>query len=144
MLPIGNMAEYCVKPPACKIKTQRAAMLHSTIDFGRRYKDIVDGRGHWVMEQWLHWTETWSVIILQPYNGKPILHQPEILKMWNALRATHCFRPLKEHAYEGHIDQIRHHQTFSRLAGQTFGPSACKWNLDQLQVRLCCATLQSD
>jgi hypothetical protein len=113
-------------------------MLHSTIDFGRPYQDIVDARGHWVMEQWLHWSETWSVIILQPYNGNPVLHQPAILEMWSALRAvvTHFFRPFAEHAEEAHIVQIRRQlQTFSRLAEQTFGPTACKWNLHLINCR---------
>lgn len=132
------MPDYCIQVPARKVMTQRAAMLHSTIDFGRPYQDIVDARGHWVMEQWLHWSETWSVIILQPYNGSPVLHQPAILEMWSALRAvvTHFFRPFAEHAEEAHIVQIRRQlQTFSRLAEQTFGPTACKWNLHLINCR---------
>ena len=113
-------------------------MLHSTIDFGRPYDDIVDARGYWVMEQWLHWTETWSVIILQPYNGILVLHHPDILTMWEALRGIviHFMRPMVEHAEQPAKDEVqRQLSVYSQLAQTVFGPTHCKWNLHMINCR---------
>ena len=58
-------------------------MIHSTIDFGRPYSDVVHKRGYWVMEELLHSVETWSVVIFQPYKlsgssrSIPILHNQD-------------------------------------------------------------------
>ena len=118
--------------------TQRSAMLHSTIDFGRSYGDIEDARGYWGMEQWLHWTETWSVIILQPFNGIPVLHHPDILTMWEALRGIVChfMRPMVEHADQAAKDEVqRRLSVYSQLAQTVFGPAHCKWNLHMINCR---------
>ena len=46
-------------------------------------------KNHWVMEQWLHWIETWSVIILQLYkhNNKvvEVLHDIRVMKIWKVM-----------------------------------------------------------
>lgn len=51
------MPAYCITVDAGKAMTQRASMMHSTIDFGRPYKDIGYQRHDWLMENWLHWIE---------------------------------------------------------------------------------------
>ncbi len=50
----GSMADYCIKKEARNVMIARAAMIHSTIDFGRPYSDVVQKRGCWVMEELLH------------------------------------------------------------------------------------------
>ncbi|DBA72076.1 TPA: hypothetical protein ACH3X2_010806 [Trebouxia sp. C0005] len=70
------------------IMEARARIMQSTLDFGPPYRDILERRGYWTMEEWLHWSETWSVIILQPFmQGAPIIHDSQILETWQALRA---------------------------------------------------------
>jgi hypothetical protein len=64
---------------------KRAADIINTLNFGRQYTCIRNKRGSWVMENWLHWLETWSVYILRPQNGRPLL-APEVATMWDCLR----------------------------------------------------------
>lgn len=77
------MPAYCITVDARKAMTQRASMIHFTIDFERPYKDIVHQRHDWVMENWLHWTETFSVLVLQPIKQGQmfcdVLHDPRVL-----------------------------------------------------------------
>ena len=45
------------------------------------------------MEEWLHWTETCSHVIAQPYKNYKgatvhILHDPSVRKMWKALQVV--------------------------------------------------------
>ena len=61
------MNAYCIKVSARKAMSQRAEMLHSTIDFDCPYEDIVEEKNHWVMEQRLHWAETFSGVVFQDY-----------------------------------------------------------------------------
>ena len=87
-------------------------MLHSTIDFDCPYEDIVETKNHWVMEQWLHYTETFSVV-LQDYKSKTgivsILHDMRVSEMWTALRAVvmHFLRPMAENALPAAIDKVQ-------------------------------------
>lgn len=122
--------------------TARASMVHSTVDFGRPYKDIVHRRGYWVMEEWLHWTETWSIIILQPYKhgsiSLPILHDKDTLKMWQALQAIclHFMRAFAEHDSEARCQAVAGHlRAYSKAVERKFGPSECKYNLHLIVCR---------
>ena len=78
---------FCISREARHVMSHRAETIHSTLDFSRPYRDIVNRRGRWVMEEWKHWTETWSVFIVQPYKDKkskqmtPVIADPEVLKM---------------------------------------------------------------
>ncbi len=94
------------------------------------------------MEEWLHWAESWSVIILQPYKqGRqqtPILHHPQVLKMWTALRAIimHFLRPMAEHADQAAVSAVTEHlKTYSSLVEEVCGPSMCKYNLHLVTCR---------
>jgi hypothetical protein len=81
---------YVISAEARKVLQARAVNLVATCDFGRSYTDIVSVKGNWTMEDWLHWTESWSVCMLRPYvvGGvtKPILHE-SAAEMWQHLRA---------------------------------------------------------
>ena len=55
---------------AKKVMSNRAAHIVQTMDFDRPYRDIIHQRGEWTMEDWLHWTETWSVFVLGPYKNR--------------------------------------------------------------------------
>lgn len=64
---------------------QREGECVATLDFGRRYSDIISKKGNWTMEDWLHWTEAWSVVVLRPHEGRELL--PALLvEMWSNLR----------------------------------------------------------
>jgi hypothetical protein len=43
--------------------SERAKYLVLTSDMGRPYTDIVRYKDTWVMENWLHWAETFSSVI---------------------------------------------------------------------------------
>ena len=65
---------YALSSEARRVIASRESHLTPTCDFGRRYTDIVSKKGNWTMEDWLHWTEAWSVYVLSPHNGTPLLH----------------------------------------------------------------------
>ncbi|DBA77854.1 TPA: hypothetical protein ACH3X1_009208 [Trebouxia sp. C0004] len=138
MLPAltGSMADYCIKKEARNVMIARAAMIHSTIDFGRPYSDVVQKRGYWVMEELLHFTETWSVIIFQPYKKGsaiiPILHDKDTVEMWQSFRVIvhHFMRSFAEHASDAACDKVALHlRRYSSGVEKVFGPSQCKYNL---------------
>jgi hypothetical protein len=47
-----------------KLMAERARHMSSTLDQSRPYRCAVTQRGNWVMEDWLNWTEIWSVYIM--------------------------------------------------------------------------------
>lgn len=133
---------YCITSNARQAMKHRASMFHSTIDFERPYADIVEQRQIWVMENWLHWTETFSVVILQPYKQGgvfcEVFHDARVSSMWQSLRAIvfHFMRPMAEHAQETAVAQVQEHlRLYSRLVQEVFGPSACNYNLHMINCR---------
>lgn len=68
-----------------KIVMARASHLVNTIDFGRGYLDIVSRRKSMVMEQWVHFIESWNVYVLKHHNGRPLLPK-KTQEMWDCLR----------------------------------------------------------
>ena len=138
----GNLADYCIKKEARSVMTVRAAMIHSTIDFGRPYSDVVNQRDYWVMEELLHFTETWSVIIFQPYRRGsaviPILHNKDVLEMWQSFRAIvhHFMRSFTEHTSDAACEKVQYHlQRYSQGVEKVFGPEQCKYNLHHMVCR---------
>ena len=89
---------YAIPHPRRAIMRQRAAHVHVTNDFNRPYRDIVQCMGVWTMEDYLHWTEAFSLYILRPEGAQEILHSEVIRTMWRQLRAfiVHHFRALPE------------------------------------------------
>ena len=64
--------------------TKRGKRLQLPHDMGRPYVDIVKKKGTWVMENWLHWAETFCQI------SHPLLeeHCPDSHQAWLHLRAA--------------------------------------------------------
>lgn len=138
----GSMPDYCIKKEAKNIMIARAAMIHSSIDFGRPYSDVVQKRGYWIMEELLHFTETWFIINFQPYKKGsatvPILHDKDILEMWQSFRAIahHFMRPFAEHASDAACDKVAFHlRRYSQGVERVFGPRECKFNLHHIVCR---------
>lgn len=57
---------YRMKPNQLRVMKERAAHITCTNDFNRPYRCIVLHRGNWTMEEYLHFTETFSPYILMP------------------------------------------------------------------------------
>ncbi len=138
----GSMADYCIKKEARNVMIARAAMIHSTIDFGRPYSDVVQKRGYWVMEELLQFTETWSVMIFQPYKKGsaiiPILHDKDTLEMWQSFRVIvhHFMRSFAENASDAACDKVALHlRRYSQGVEKVFGPSQCKYNMHHVVCR---------
>ena len=55
---------YRMKPNQLRVMKERAAHITCTNDFNRPYRCIVLHRGNWTMEEYLHFTETFSPYIL--------------------------------------------------------------------------------
>lgn len=84
----GEVAPWWRIPSwARKIIAARAAHVRATDDFGRGYSCVVNARGSWVMENYLHFLETFSVYIFAPHNTLgDVLPDERLRKMWGHLR----------------------------------------------------------
>ena len=51
-------------------------------------RDIIDKRGNWAMEDWLHWTETFSFLMAPDKLLRRV--DPRLARMWELLRAAVC------------------------------------------------------
>lgn len=74
--------EFVISHEGRRLMTLRAALLIVTHEFGRPYRDIVTKMGNYVMEDWIHWLETYSLFI-----ARGVL-PPDIWQMWLNLRAA--------------------------------------------------------
>ena len=119
----------------------RATHVTATRDFNRPYRDIVDKRGPWTMEEWIHWTEAWSPYILADHacaqTGR-ILHDPRLRQMWSLLREAtlHYVRATPGNGIPEQ-QQAAHEklQQYAKLVSQHFGIKACTYNLHLLVCR---------
>lgn len=118
------------------------AVLVATCDFGRRYTDIVAKKGNWVMEDWLHWAECWSVFVLRPYKvdgvEKSVLH-PTAAAMWQHLRSGLLYfcRSTRIAGVAQRVeDAARELKDYAELVQRHFGAHMCKFNLHLLVCRL--------
>jgi hypothetical protein len=80
----GPRPWYLLSRNAKKIMTSRAKDFIITNDFGRKYNDIVIAKGSYVMEEWLHFTETFSVHVLSG------ILDATLTEMWRSLRYEQC------------------------------------------------------
>ena len=120
--------------------TSREAAIRRTLDFGRPYQDIVLKRGSYVMEDWLHFAETYSVAILAEDQAGNQLLAPPYSEMWAHLRNAllHYFRASRsdetatlECSKAAHEDL----KAYARLLQENMGIRACKYNLHLLICR---------
>ena len=140
----GEIAPWYELPPKAKrLMGMRAQALVVTCDFNRPYRCIVHKRGNWVMENWLHWTETFSVLVLMPErSGVHVIHTPELRRMWELLRSAVLFflrSPENdgEHSYLAQCEEARDNLwEYAKMAEELFQHRLCKYNLHQVCCRL--------
>jgi hypothetical protein len=133
---------YVISGEARRVLQERASCMVPTCDFGRQYTDIVSKKGNWVMEDWLHWAECWSVFMLGPYVvdgiSKPVLN-PMVSEMWGHLRAGLLYfcrsHPVEGVAQDADAASGRLRQ-YAVLVEQRFGLKMCKFNLHLVVCRL--------
>jgi hypothetical protein len=77
---------YMMEAWAKKLLVARRKNVTSSVDFGRPYRCIILQRGHYVMEDYLHFTQCFSVLLLQPCPVKGALLSPKLTAMWANLR----------------------------------------------------------
>ena len=141
------LRDYTGQPPALIISkagrkkmSKRAKYLVLPSDMGRPYTDIVKYKGTWVMENWLHWAETFSPVIVHD-----ILQQecPEALEAWMDLRNAflhylcshgwydHMIADEKEKACRNAKFSIRN---YAKFVEEKLGIQYCTINLRLLAV----------
>ncbi len=127
-----------ISTASMKIIRDRAEDIIDTLDFGRSYTDITKQSGTWVMENWAHWTETWSVYVLRPHNGVNILPH-EVSKMWDFLRRglLHFMRMCPQEDVPKTAEEAKRLlKRYGAEAQRHIGPVACSYNLHMLVCRL--------
>ena len=134
---------YQLSNKSKKLMVTRGKAISVTCDFNRPYRCIVTMRGNWVMENWLHWTETFSALILMPVSpGVHIIHDSDLRKMWEYLRAAVLFllrTPENDDpdSYTSKCGDARNNLwEYAKLAQELMGHKLCKYNLHQLNCRL--------
>ena len=140
----GQPRPWYVLPAAAKDEiVKRGKAVSSTDDFGRPYRCLVNARGSWVMEDWLHWTETFSCLVLAPKGIVHVLHDERLRKMWGLLRnfILHHMRMGDASLDEEGFKAARHAaridlEEYAGLAEGHFGRVLCKYNLHMLVCRL--------
>jgi hypothetical protein len=143
VLQVGKSAEwYTVCGEARRVLQGRASCVVPTCDFGRRYTDIISKKGNWVMEDWLHWAECWSVFMLQPYVADGVTKQildPRADEMWQHLRAGLLYF-CRSYPVEGVAQSVNVAAEdlleYAVLVERHFGLQMCKYNLHLLVCRI--------
>ncbi|GFR42747.1 hypothetical protein Agub_g3685 [Astrephomene gubernaculifera] len=91
--------EFTVAERDIRAIRERSSHITVSSDFGRAYRCIIVHRGGYLLEDWLHFCETFSHYIFRDVtrNGikSPVL-PPPVREMWQHLQAAvgHYFRPL--------------------------------------------------
>ena len=120
------------------------SIIVETCDFGRPYRDVISKHGYYAIEDLLDFSETWSVVLFQPFKATSrsqlvhILHDPDIREMWISLRyvITHFMRADKAHASNEACTAVAAHvEKYSRLVKALFGRTACTYNLHMIVCR---------
>jgi hypothetical protein len=90
------------------------------------------------MEDWLHWTEAWFVVLLRPHSGEQLM--PALLiEMWSNLRQGLLYfcrsdpTPGVPQTPEGAVACLK---KYAALVEQHFGLNMCRFNLHLLVCRL--------
>lgn len=135
-----TLPAYALPNTIRNLMSARATSIHTTLDYSRPYQDIVTRRGTYVMEDWLHFTETFSVGILHPDGNGQALLKPPFRQMWSLLRTAviHYFRASRSEATctTSHRTQAAEAiRSYARLLEQHVGITACKYNLHVLVDR---------
>ncbi len=136
----GSMADYCIKKEARNVMIARAAMIHSTIDFGRPTamlcRSVATGswRSSCISQRpglSSSFSRTKRVQLLSP-------SYKDTLEMWQSFRVIvhHFMRSFAEHASDAACDKVALHlRRYSQGVEKVFGPSQCKYNLHHVVCR---------
>jgi hypothetical protein len=122
-----------------KLMSARAAEIHATSDFNRPYSDIVAYGGIWTMEDYLHWTETWSTYILKDIAvNEPVL-KPVVATMWKLLRNAMLYFT-RHDPLPGVPDNLAEAQgmmwEYSRLVEEHCHPQMCTFLLHIMNCQM--------
>ena len=94
--------EYCLTLDAKRVLGNRVSIIVETCDFGRPYRDVISKHGYYSMEDLLHFSETWSVVLFQPFKATSgsqlvhILHDPDVREMWILALCDHAFHASRQ------------------------------------------------
>ena len=136
----GQAPALVISKAGRKQMSERAKYLVLTSDMGRPYTDIVKYKGTWVMENWLHWAETFSPVIVHD-----ILQQecPEALEAWMNLRKA-FLHYLCSHGWYDHMNADEKEKAccdatvsireYARFVEEKLGIQYCTINLRLLAV----------
>ena len=129
---------YMLSNSAKNLIASRQQHMIATCDFGRKYSDIISKKGNWTMEDWFHWTETWSVYVLMSAAGESVLPQM-VREMWALLRSGLLYFCRVHPAVDVAQDRdaaVAALKAYAVLVEQEFGVRMCKFNLHLLLCRL--------
>ena len=135
------------RPPAFAIPnadrkkmSSRAKYLVLTSDMGRPYTDIVRYKGTWVMENWLHWAETFCPVIAHDVLKESC---PQAFDAWMHLRRA-FLHYLCSHEWYDHLDARQKEKarveakvsmrTYAEFVESKLGIQFCTINLRMLTV----------
>lgn len=79
----GPVKWYAIKKEGRKLIASRGHDLVATSEYSHAYQSILDKRGVYIMDEWLHFMLTWSVYLVR--DGKGVL-QAEVMELWTLLR----------------------------------------------------------
>lgn len=125
---------------------ERGRHLVMTNDMNRPYRDIIERRGNWVMEDWLRWMEIYSRYVMHMFDGTdffPVVERKgklvSLRQVWFRLRdaLAHHFRYGPDACDAGRRKQAQLSLLiFSRHAEDVFGLEFCTPNLHILNCAL--------
>lgn len=121
-----------VEPPVPtamrNIIEQRGKDLFVPSEFGRKYKSVLQYRGSYTMEDWLHF-----VLAFSPYLFGPGVLSPLLEKMWGHLvkAVEHYFHAVAGSTYTdaGSQEAADALLSYAKLVEQHFGWNMCTFNL---------------
>lgn len=107
---------------------QRGRDLFVPSEFGRKYKNVLQYRGSYTMEDWLHFT-----LAFAPYLFGPGVLSPLLEKMWGYLvtAVEHYFHAVAGVSYTDAGSQRAADAllSYAKLVEQHFGWNMCTFNL---------------
>lgn len=101
-------------------------------DFGRKYKSIIQYRGSYTMEDWLHFVEAFSPYLFSPGTLPPLLQT-----MWNHLvkAILHYFHAGTTYTDDASREAAASMLEFAKLVETHFPRKYCTFNLHMAVCR---------
>lgn len=131
--------KYLMKKEARRLVSERSTHLTLTSEFGRPYRDIINCRKSWVMEEFLHFSESYSAYIFHEEYPGQVFPSPEMKRAWTHLNKalTHYWRFEQGGYHESNRLAARENLfAFAALWEELVGPTGCTYNLHLLLCRL--------